>query len=78
MFVSLIPWTILQGYKLTKVDVELTETLGSDMRPIEDTTEPSVMEYKLQVGPDGLVSKVEDLGECHEVVSWGLDYSTTL
>ena len=76
MFVSLIPWTILQGYKLTKIDVgpESTESFGRDMRPIEGTTEPSVMEYELQVGSNGLASEAED---CHKVVSWGLDSSTT-
>lgn len=80
MFVSLIPWTILQGYKLTKVDVapESTERLGIETRTVEDTTEPSVMEYELQVGSDGLVSKAEDLGDCHKVVSWGLESTTIL
>jgi hypothetical protein len=70
MFVSLIPWTILQGYKLTKVDgPETTKSLGIGMGPMEHITEPSVTDHELQVGSNGLVAKIEDLGDCHKAVS---------
>ena len=79
MFVSLVPWTILQGYKLTKVDVgpESTDNLGIGMGPMEDITGPSVMDDELQVDSNGLVSKIEDLEACHKVFSWRLDSTTT-
>ena len=74
MFVSLVPWTTLQGYKPTKVDIGSgsTENLGIGMGPMQP-----VMDHELQVGSNGLVSKKEDLEACHKVVSWGLDSSTT-
>ena len=79
MFISLIPWSILQGYKLAKIEVrpESIESFGSDIRPIKDANEPSTTEHRLQVGSDSLVSKAED-SFCNKVVSWRLDSSTTL
>lgn len=54
------------GYKLTKVDVgpESTENLGIGMGSM-----PLVMDHELQVGSNGLVSKIEDLEAYHKIVS---------
>jgi len=75
MFMSLIPWTILQGYKLTKIDVgpESTESFGCNNRTIPDP----VMGSKLEVGSDGPVLKAED-NSSDKIVSWQLDSFTTL